>query len=67
MMFVLILVIKGEVHNNGKPMFLQSEDISHNEGSLQGHQLQYPEWLHHYICVRLLSFLNITFSSFLSL
>lgn len=46
-MFMLVLVLRGEVHKNGKPMFLQLEDISHNEGSLQGQQLQYPEKLHH--------------------
>lgn len=46
MMFTLVLVIRGEVHNNGKPVFLQLEDISHKEGSLQGQQLQYPEKLH---------------------
>lgn len=28
-------------------MFVQLEDISHNEGSLQGQKLQYPEKLHH--------------------
>lgn len=28
-------------------MFVQLEDISHNEVSLQGQQLQYPEKLHH--------------------
>jgi len=33
------------MYNNGKPVFLQLEDISHNEGSLQGQQLQYPEKL----------------------
>lgn len=46
-MFRVVLVIRGEAHNNGQPMFVQLEDISHNEGSLQGQQLQYPEKLQH--------------------